>query len=266
MPAQLHRMTWEENEEAIGRSAVVLVPVGSTEQHGPHLPVNNDAYCAEELSLRIAEAAAQEGLKVAVGPSIAFGVSGHHMGFPGTVTLRPHLFEEVVYEVGSSLLKHGWKRLVFVNGHGGNSNALMAAIGRLANDYPDAIVVLHEWWTLIGDKLRDILEVGLFHAGEGETSLSMALGQRVLEDRMKREIPISSSKFISFNLLESVFKVGFPLPPMHRISRSGVVGDPTKASQAKGEAMLREVLARTMILLRELAEGKPMVGRTHQPN
>lgn len=266
MPTQLHQMTWEENKEAIERSGAVLVPVGSTEQHGPHLPINNDIYCAEKLSLTIADAAAQEGLEVAVGPSIAFGVSGHHMDFPGTVTLRRHLFEEVVYDVGSSLLKHGWKRLVFVNGHGGNSSALMAAVERLAHDYPDAVVVLHEWWILIGDKLRDILEVGLFHACEGETSLSMALGQKVLEDRMKPEIPLSPSKFISFSFLENVFKVGLPLPPMRQISKSGVVGDPTKASRAKGEAILREVLARTMILLRELTEDKLMVGRTNQPN
>ncbi len=91
----------------------------------------------------------------------------------------------------------------------------------------------------------------------------MALDQKVLEDRMKAEIPISHSKVISFNFLESVIKVGLPLPPIHKITKSGVVGDPTKASRAKGEAILREVLARTMILLRELTEDKLMVEGTN---
>lgn len=250
---QLARMTWQENREAVARCTAVLVPVGSVEQHGPHLPVDNDTFCAARLAELIAEEAGRQGIVVAVAPAIPLGVSGHHMAFPGTVTLRPRVFEEVVGDVGASLARHGWKRLLFVNGHGGNSHALASAIARLAEDYPGVLFLLHEWWNLIADRLGDILEVGLFHACEGETSFAMAVGQRVLGDRLQAELPRAKSRFLSFNMLEPSLKVGFPLPPMERITKSGVVGDPTKASAAKGEAMIHEAVERTMLLLKEMA-------------
>lgn len=253
---QLDEMTWEENREAISQSLAVLVPVGSTEQHGPHLPVNNDVFCAARLAAAIAAAARTEGMTVAVATALPFGVSEHHMAFPGTISLRRETLVEVLCDVGSSLLRHGWKALVFVNGHGGNSGALHQAAGVLASRFPDALVIVHEWWHLIIDKLRGILTTGLCHACEGETSLSLALGQRVLEERMVSEIPPRSSQFSSWNLLDRVFALGLPSLPVHAISSSGVIGDPRAASREKGEAIIREVVDRSLLMLREIAQGK----------
>ncbi|MCR4398237.1 MAG: creatininase family protein [Firmicutes bacterium] len=261
----ISRLTWEENRELVRDAPAVLVPVGSTEQHGPHLPVDNDAFCAEALARRIAEEAGRRGRIVAVSPPVAFGVSEHHMGFPGTIALRPRVFEDMVYDIGASLLRHGWRAVVFVNGHGGNSSALASAAERLAHSFPEALVLVHEWWQLLGDRLREILEDSLCHGCEGETSLSLALGQRVLGDKARREMPPLASKFFAVNMLAPRLKIGFPLPPMNRLTRSGVIGDPTKATVDKGEAIVREVVSRTILLIDEIAAGNPLAaGDTQQ--
>lgn len=252
MIRRLAELTWEENRDLIRDAVAVLIPVGSTEQHGPHLPVNTDAFCAGVLAWRIVEEADRQGIWAGVAPAIVFGVSGHHMSFPGTIALSPRLFEDLSYEVASSLLKHGWRAVVFVNGHGGNSAALSMAAARLAEAYPRAVILVHEWWQLIADRLGDILEGDVCHACEGETSLSMALGQRVIGDRARPEMPRIFPKLLRLGMRETAFRVGFPPPRFDRITRSGVLGDPTKASVPKGEAIVREIISRSVLLLREL--------------
>lgn len=251
MATYIEELTWEENRDLQRTATAILVPVGSTEQHGPHLPVNNDAYCAKALACQIAQESDRRGIQVAVSPPVVFGVSGHHMAFSGTITLRPRVFEEVIYNIGASLFRHGWKAVIFVNGHGGNSTSLASAIAHLADDYPDGIVLLHEWWHLIADRLPEILEGNLCHACEGETSISLALGQRVLVDRACCETHEVSSRF--FNLSSPGLTIGFPIPPLHRVTRSGVIGDPTKATTEKGNQMIQEVLSRSMLLMEEIA-------------
>lgn len=251
MATYIEQLTWEENRDLEHRATAILVPVGSTEQHGPHLPVNNDAYCAKALACQIAEESDRRGIQVAVSPAVVFGVSGHHMAFSGTISLRPHVFEEVIYDIGASLFRHGWKAVIFVNGHGGNSTSLSSAIAHLADDFPDAIVLLHEWWHLVADRLPEILEGNLCHACEGETSISLALEQRVLVERAHREVHEIASRF--FNLSTPDLTIGFPIPPLHRVTRSGVIGDPTKATMEKGNQIVDEVLSRSMLLMKEIA-------------
>ncbi|MGQ9726661.1 MAG: creatininase family protein, partial [Candidatus Bathycorpusculaceae bacterium] len=126
----LGELTWVDVEEYLKEHDVVVVPVGSCEQHGPHLPIDTDAYDAFWLSMKAAEKA-QCAL---VAPPIYYGVSLHHMDFPGTVTLTPHTLEQLAYEVAHSLVKHGFRKILFENGHGGNTSALEAAAQRIKAD------------------------------------------------------------------------------------------------------------------------------------
>lgn len=113
MPAKLlQNMTWEEFGETVKQGQVVILPIGSTEQHGAHLPVGTDTMVAMVLA-----ETASEKTGAVVAPPLWFGWSPHHMALPGTITIRPEVLIELVYDVMDSLAKHGCRKLVLVNGH-----------------------------------------------------------------------------------------------------------------------------------------------------
>lgn len=114
-PYYLPHMSWDEVEAYLKTSDMVIIPVGSLEQHGRHLPLNSDIVQATEICLQIGQKTG-----VLVAPSILAGVSEHHMGFPGTIALSPATFEAVLYETTQSLITHGFRRIIYYSGHGGN--------------------------------------------------------------------------------------------------------------------------------------------------
>ncbi len=111
-------MPWPEIKSVLERDTVALLSVGSTEQHGPHLPVDNDHYTSYELS-KLAAERVKGRISVVVCPPLPFGISPHHMDFPGTVSLRTQTFIDVIEDSVHSLLHHGFKHVVIINGHGG---------------------------------------------------------------------------------------------------------------------------------------------------
>ena len=134
----LGELTWPDVKDFLTEHDVAIVPVGSCEQHGPHLPIDTDAYDAFWLSLKASEKAQC----AIVALPLNYGVSLHHMDFPGTVTLSPHTLEQVAYEVVYSLTKHGFKKILFENGHGGNTPALEAAVQRIKADTNAFVVIV----------------------------------------------------------------------------------------------------------------------------
>ena len=151
-------MTWREVEQALTHTDMVVIPVGSNEQHGPHLPLGTDTFAALETCKLLAQRT-----DILVAPVVLAGVSEHHMGFPGTITLSPETFEAVVIDTARSLIRHGFKKLMIFNGHGGNTPALRAAVEKI-NQTTSATAVLlddlklpergrdarHEWGTRCG--------------------------------------------------------------------------------------------------------------------
>jgi len=248
----LGELTWPDVKEFLKMHDLAVIPVGSCEQHGPHLPLDTDAYDAFWLSLKAAEKAQC----AIVAPPIYYGVSWHHMDFPGTITLNPHTLEQLAYEVASSLIKHGFRKMVFENGHGGNSAALEAAVQRIKAD-TNAFVAL-DTVSLIPDFIEKFIETSYdAHAGEFETSTTLANREKfVVKQRIKKpKITLPKSKYTKIGLKETGPKVSWGFRTKE-ISETGVIGDPTKASKEKGKTAWKLAVERLADLLTELDKMK----------
>jgi len=246
----LGELTWPDVKEFLTTHSVAIVPVGSCEQHGPHLPLDTDAYDAFWLSLKAAEKA-QCAL---VAPPIYYGVSLHHMDFPGTLTLNPQTLEQIAYEVALSLTKHGFRKILFENGHGGNTPALEAAIQRTKAD--TNIFAAVDTVGLITDFIEKFIETPYdAHAGEFETSTSLANREKfVVKERIKEpKIKLPTVKYAKIGLKETGPKVSWGFRTME-ISETGVIGNPTKASKKKGKTAWKLAIERIAKLLVELDE------------
>src|SRR3954467_11997156 len=258
----IERMTWPEVAEAIERGVdAVLIPIGTIEQHGPHMPLDTDCFIARSLCARAAEAAEAAGLNVLVAPTMNVTLSWYHMQFPGSMRLSTTTFLQVFREVCDSLVHHGFENLVAVNGHGGNVAALTVAI----NHYFETTgrrVFLVQWWDLASDVLAEI-EGPLIHAEEAETSLALAVGQTVHEDRATRDacdrgaaVRDAGLPWTSLGRYEMRPRgpgVVVPMDMLRDITASGVVGDATRASRERGERMVAAVVPRIVQVCRDLS-------------
>ncbi|MEM3357227.1 MAG: creatininase family protein, partial [Candidatus Bathyarchaeia archaeon] len=236
----LGELTWVDVEKFLTEHDVAVIPVGSCEQHGPHLPIDTDAYDAFLLSLKAAEKAEC----ALVAPPIYYGVSVHHMDFPGTVTLSPHTLEQLAYEVAHSLVRHGFKKILFENGHGGNTPALESAAQRIKTDI-NAFVAI-DTVSLIPDFIEKPIETSYdAHAGEFETSTTLANRENsVVKERIRKpKITLPASKYTKIGLKEGGPKVSWSFRTKE-ISDIGVIGDPTKASKEKGEVAWKLAIER----------------------
>jgi creatinine amidohydrolase len=210
--------------------------------------LDTDAYDAFWLSLKAAEKA-QCAL---VAPPIYYGVSLHHMDFPGTITLNPRTLEQVAYEVGVCLTKHGFNKILFENGHGGNTPALEAAAQRIKAE-TDAFVAI-DTVSLIPDFVEKFIETPYdAHAGEFETSTTLANRENlVVRERIaKPQLTLPKSKYTKIGLKETGPKVSWAFRTKE-LSNTGVIGDPTKASKDKGEKAWKLAIERLVDLLKEL--------------
>ncbi len=233
------------------RGAVVIVPVGAIEQHGPHLPVDTDIRAASEVARRAAEAVTE--FPVLVAPPLPFGVSPHHMAFPGTITLTTDTFIAVVSDICRSIASHGFRRILILNGHGGNGG-LVNVIAQRLSEGPDGVwVAAATYFSMIADDLRAIGESdfgGMSHACEMETSLLLALRpdlvhMELAEDDMRQ--PWTSFFTWDMRVGGSVY---YPYD-MRRDTQQGVIGAPTLATLDKGERILNVAVTRLAQFLRE---------------
>jgi creatinine amidohydrolase len=255
-------MTWEEVDARLREGVdTVLIPIGTTEQHGPHLPLDTDCFIARSLSTRAAELGEREGVSLLVAPTLNVTLSWYHMQFPGSMRLSTTTFLQVFREVCDSLAHHGFENLVAVNGHGGNIAALTVAV----NHYFETTgrrVFLVQWWDLAADALAGI-EGPMIHAEEAETSLALALGQRVLMEKASRDawdrgaavkdagLPWTS--FGQYGMRHAGPKVVVPMDMLRDISASGVVGDATRARAETGEGILEVLVPRIVQVCREMS-------------
>ena len=250
----LARMTWPEVEERLKECDIAIVPLGSTEQHGPALALSTDHFIATEFAYRAAEMIWEE-QKVVVTPTITFGFSPHHLEFKGTITLSELTLSSMISDVCHSLAHHGFKKIILLNGHGGNETAIANAMHDMHGNI-DAKVYHANWYGLVGDKIREIVTPPVYHACDMETSVAWYLGQRVLEDKRVDEPGKSLVPgFIVPDMLDPGPKVATSYD-FKEITESGVVGYSTKATKEKGKAIADAVLERLTDFIRKIAKIK----------
>ena len=193
MPAThlYEELTWSEVNEAVAAGRIPLLPVGTTEQHGPHLPLKIDRWSSTSICN---EAARRAPRRLLVMPPISYGYTSHVMDFPGTITIHHETFIRYVVDVLKSLAYHGFKKIIMINGHGSNRQPLELA-GRRAMLETDAWVAMASWWDLTRtdpefmDTWREsFFPGGCSHAGEAETSLALHLDPAVV--RMDQAVDV----------------------------------------------------------------------------
>jgi creatinine amidohydrolase len=211
--------SWTELDE---RSATVLVPLGSIEQHGPHLPLDTDVRIATAVAEAAAAVPGPVRGELLVAPALNYGAAGEHEGFPGTISIGREVLHSVLVEYGRSACR--WAaRLVFVNGHGGNGSTLVSAIGQLRTEGRDVA-----WFACASPG-------GDAHAGYTETSLLLHISP----------VAVRTDAMMSGN----VSPVSELMAPMRAggvaaVSDNGILGDPMAASAVDGRRMLNEMTAR----------------------
>jgi creatinine amidohydrolase len=239
----MHEVEWrrlraDQLREQAQRDAIVILPVAALEQHGPHLPVEVDSILGETVALRTARKAVAKGTPALVLPVLWTGLSEHHMSFGGTVTLDFVAFSALVEGVVRSVLRHGFSRIVLLNAHGGNENALRTITDELTPKLGVPIVQFTYWYAA-AVAIAKILETqgGLQHACEAETSMMMAVRpELVAVDR----IPLAKSN--STPGVSAVAGGGvYRWCTIGSRSASGVIGNPEAASAEKGERLFEAI-------------------------
>lgn len=225
----LEELTWPEAQIRFKEVDLALLPVGSIEQHGPHMPLDTDAFDAFHLAKQVAAACSDP--RPLVLPLIPYGVSYHHLDFSGTLSIKPKTLSQLVYDIGMSAAHHGITKLVVINAHGGNIPALQFA-SQMINRDAHIFTCVETGETSEKDVLELIETINDVHAGEMETSTTLAVRPSVVrKGKIKKYIPQFSSRYLDFSSKRSVEWYA----RVAKISPSGVLGDPTKASPQKGE-------------------------------
>jgi len=245
----LEEMTWFDVQNLLKRIKVIIVPTGSIEQHGPHLPLNTDVVAPYEVSLIVAKK-----IGTVVAPPLRPGVSAHHLPFPGTITLKAQTFIELMKDYSRSLAFHGFDPIVFINGHGGNSSAMSIATSEARNELSPTKIIGFNWWDFLPKELGGALSFqDGFHANQQETSWMLHLRpQHVNMERAKREMPVAAE---SVKLSESFYISSFRT--FKDVTQSGILGDATKGSAEQGEKLIEAAAENIVKAIQEILKNPP---------
>lgn len=225
-----NRLTWAEMNEAIALQKVVLLPVGSTEQHGRHLPLDVDVFLCEQVCLEVGRRAPE---RVLVLPPVAYGLNMHHIDFPGTIHIEPEVFIAFCLNITKSVAYHGFEKIFVVNGHGSNG-PLIDLIARKTTLQTQSLCFAAAYASFLMKKFKEIRDSDIIaHADEFETSLYLHLApERVQmdkaakgDDRMGKHLSSDST---------GNYPVRFN-DYWGRWTELGVHGDPTVATAEKGK-------------------------------
>ncbi len=249
-----HEHSWPQLREVAKQKPVCVIPCGTTEQHGPHLPLATDFITASMISERAVQRVEPNALLL---PTVCYGFNEHHMDFPGTIAIPGTDFINYTANVGLSLARHGFDKILYVNGHGSNRAFLEIAAREVCNK-SDAFAGVVSWWSLIPNELLSTVltsEVpgGVSHACEMETSAMLYLRPDLVDmSKAERELGFRPGKYMWRDLRKAsplVFNEQWS-----RFSRTGVQGDPTLATIEKGRILVDTVIENLAGLILELKE------------
>lgn len=223
------RLSWPDVKSAIAEQPCVILPTGATEQHGPHLPLDVDAFLAYRVCL---EAGRRANGRILVLPPVSYGLNLHHIDFPGTVHIEPETFIAFCLDITKSVAYHGFRKILVVNGHGSNT-PLIDLIARKTVLQTNSLCAAVNYFALARDAFESVRESEVVaHADEMETSLYLHLApERVRMDRAVRDDDVRGRYVSSDSVPE--FPVRFN-DFWGRWTATGIHGDPTAASAEKG--------------------------------
>lgn len=225
----LAELTWPQARARFRETDLALLPVGAIEQHGPHLPLDVDAWDADHLARRVAAACSEP--RPLVLPLIPYGVSHNHDDFSGTLSVTPETLSRLVYEVGMAAARHGITKLVIINGHGGNVPTLQFA-AQMINRDARIFTCVDTGDTSEAEVAKLVETPNDVHAGEVETSTTLATRPELVQmSKARKFVPRFFNQYLDASSASSVEWYA----QTARISSSGVLGDPTRASREKGE-------------------------------
>jgi len=238
------KLKWRQVDEAAQQNRVVVIPIACVEDHGPHLPLDVDSVIVTDISHRAARLILE---KTLVFPTQHNGYDPHHMDFPGTITIRWNTLVEYMLDITRSLVHHGFRRIVILNGHGSNT-PLVEVIARLTViEHPYVLATGFSWWQIprVREEIPRFRESeypgGMAHACELETSAYLAIDPQYVEmDKAVKDIHFPKSRFFHHDLATG--GAGPSLGMMEwwsTLSETGVMGDATKATRQKGEQVLQ---------------------------
>jgi len=215
--------------DAARAGAGVILPVASVEQHGPHLPTGVDTILVTEVARRAAALAGD----VLVAPTVWSGLAEHHMSLGGTFTLDLDSFRAILARLCRSIARHGFRRILVVNGHGGNIAVLTAAAHELQEQAGIPLAVA-TYWLVAEERIRDILDRqdGVRHAGEAETAMMLAVRPDLVDEGAMRRADVEA---LALRPAGGVLR----WRPIAHWSENGVSGFPSAATAEKGERLLQ---------------------------
>ncbi len=244
----LAELTWPEVRDAIAAGYdSVLLPVGATEQHGPHLPLSTDSLHTIAVIVRVAP-----DIPALVAPILPVGRSEHHMMFAGSMTLRQGTLEALIRDCCDSLFRHGFRQVLVYSGHGGNAGPIRVIVDGLNGSASGGLVIGCTDWSLYEDTLFGCAaEQGINrasaggHSGELETSMILGLDPRLV---LMQFAAIGFMGEVSA-VRDLIFDKG-----MGAVSESGVLGDPRLGDAERGREYIRRLAARLVTYFkREIA-------------
>jgi creatinine amidohydrolase len=228
--------TSEELTDVINNeNPVVIVTVGATEQHGPHLPLNTDTDIGYQLALHLAKHAP---IKTLVLPPVWTGFSPHHMDFTGTITISQSTLFHLVFDIMESLIKHGITRILLLNSHGGNIALLKTVADEIAIKYKVSPIYV-TYWQMISNLINDVRKSelgGMSHACELETSLKMVFSPDEVRINRIQDVSVKGNEFHHVDMF-AANKISMYRPFTHW-TETGQIGEPSKASKETGEKLL----------------------------
>ncbi|MGH2734044.1 MAG: creatininase family protein [Actinomycetota bacterium] len=251
-PLEFGKLTWPEVARAASQDRVALVPIGTLEDHGHHLPIDTDVTLVEAICRGAAAALPDDTVLL---PPIVHGYSPHHMDFPGTITIGWDTFCRYCTDVATSLVRHGFLRVLLVNGHGSNQNLVEMAARLTTVGEPRSVVAACFYLTSpeslqLIDQVRASDRGGMAHACELETSLYLHLQPGAVDmGAATDERSYPETKHAWLDWADGSLKV---MPWWSSFSSSGVQGDATKASAETGARLFEAAIAEIAGYVKEL--------------
>jgi creatinine amidohydrolase len=259
-PLRYERLTWPEVRRAASEDRVALIPVGTLEDHGPHLPLDTDLRIIGEICGQAAQEAPDD---IVLLPAIPHGYDPHHMDFPGPISIGWETFTNYCKDVGVSLAHHGFRRMLYLNGHGSNQN-LVEMAARLVNVECPGTLAAAAFYLSSAEGLAVVAGAreselgGMAHACELETSIYLAIDPDAVDmDLAVDEQSFPAGEHAWFDWSDGSLRL---MPWWSSFSRTGVQGSPTLATVEKGRTFLGAAVKECVSYVREL-RAKPLPER-----